>query len=45
MSLVVPAVAGGPLLLDAIDRYKASLIKRKKAKRTVDGSGFTLREF
>jgi hypothetical protein len=46
MLAVVPAVAGGPLLLDAaIDQYKASLIKRKKAKRTVDGYGHTLREF
>jgi len=46
MPVLVPAVAGGPLLLDAaIDQYKASLIKRKKAKRTVGGYGYTLREF
>jgi hypothetical protein len=44
MPVVVPVV--GPLLLDAaIDQYKASLIKRKKAKRTVDGYGYTLLEF
>ena len=46
LSVVDPVVAGGPMLLDAaIDQYKASLIKRKKAKRTVHGYGHTLREF